>query len=89
MSESNRVAWTEGLFLRPQHFQQTERFLERSLSELETFTLAYCFGFVNLEIDQELSKLGKVGLASAQGMFPDGTAFNIDRKSTRLNSSHT
>jgi len=77
MSESNRVAWTEGLFLRPQHFQQTERFLERSLSELETFTLAYCFGFVNLEIDQELSKLGKVGLASAQGMFPDGTAFNI------------
>ena len=29
MSSNNRVVWSEGLFLRPQHFQQQERHLER------------------------------------------------------------
>ena len=28
MSENNRIVWSEGLFLRPQHFQQQERYLE-------------------------------------------------------------
>jgi type VI secretion system protein ImpJ len=28
MSDKNRVVWSEGLFLRPQHFQQQERYLE-------------------------------------------------------------
>ena len=28
MTSSRRVAWSEGMFLRPQHFQQQERFLE-------------------------------------------------------------
>jgi type VI secretion system protein ImpJ len=27
MTENNRIVWSEGLFLRPQHFQQQERFL--------------------------------------------------------------
>ncbi len=31
MSENNRVVWSEGLFLRPQHFQQQERYLETHL----------------------------------------------------------
>ena len=25
----NKVLWTEGLFLRPQHFQQQERYFEQ------------------------------------------------------------
>ena len=28
MSENNRVIWSEGLFLRPQHFQQHDRYLD-------------------------------------------------------------
>ena len=31
MSDKNRVVWSEGLFLRPQHFQQQERYLEACL----------------------------------------------------------
>ena len=27
MSSNNRVVWSEGLFLRPQHFQAAERYL--------------------------------------------------------------
>lgn len=28
MSWNNRVVWSEGMFLRPQHFQQHDRYLE-------------------------------------------------------------
>jgi len=33
MTENNRIVWSEGLFLRPQHFQQQERFLETYIEE--------------------------------------------------------
>ena len=29
MSVSNKVIWTEGMFLRPQHFQQQDRYFEK------------------------------------------------------------
>ena len=29
MTISNKVVWSEGLFLRPQHFQQQDRYFER------------------------------------------------------------
>src|ERR1035438_9114788 len=77
MSDRNRVAWTEGLFLRPQHFQQLERFVEKLIADSSEFSVPYGYGFAKLEIDQELSKLGKVAVASAQGIFPDGTPFDI------------
>jgi type VI secretion system protein ImpJ len=79
MSDSNRVAWTEGLFLRPQHFQQSERFLEKLLRDTAGHLLAYAYGFAQLTIDQELAKLGKLGLAAANGILPDGTPFDIPR----------
>lgn len=77
MSDSNRVAWTEGLFLRPQHFQQAERFIEKLIRETTRHVVPYAFGFSHLVLDQELRKLGKVGLAAADGLMPDATPFNI------------
>ena len=79
MSDSNRVAWTEGLFLRPQHFQQSERFLEKTLRDTAGQLMPYGYGFAQLTIDQELGKLGKLGLAAASGILPDGTPFEIPR----------
>ncbi|MEY4209827.1 MAG: hypothetical protein RLZ92_205, partial [Pseudomonadota bacterium] len=29
MSINNKIVWSEGMFLRPQHFQQHDRFIER------------------------------------------------------------
>ena len=34
MSLSNRVLWKEGLFIRPQHFQQESRFLTSQLKQV-------------------------------------------------------
>jgi len=77
MSQHNRVVWAEGLFLRPQHFQQAERYFERLMSQRLDSLAPYAAGFTRLQIDQELLKIGKVGLVAAEGVFPDGTPFNI------------
>jgi type VI secretion system protein ImpJ len=77
MSQHNRVVWAEGLFLRPQHFQQAERYFERLMSQRLESLVPYGAGFTRLQIDQELLKIGKVGLSAAEGVFPDGTPFNI------------
>ena len=77
MSQHNRVVWAEGLFLRPQHFQQAERYFERLMSQRLESLVPYGAGFTRLQIDQELLKIGKVGLSGAEGVFPDGTPFNL------------
>lgn len=77
MSQQNRVVWSEGLFLRPQHFQQAERFLESWIEARINPGFPYGYGFSKLELDQELLKLGKFGIRSARGIMPDGTPFAI------------
>jgi type VI secretion system protein ImpJ len=77
MSEYNRVVWSEGLFLRPQHFQQQERFLERFVETRAGGLRSHAWGFTELEIERDLLSVGKVGLRRAVGVFPDGTPFRM------------
>lgn len=77
MSENNKVLWTEGLFLRPQHFQQQERYIEHLLESRIHTLLPYQYGFSGLKIDLEMLKHGKVAISFAQGVMPDGTLVNI------------
>src|SRR5215470_10044320 len=75
MSETNRIVWSEGLFLRPQHFQQQERYLEALLEGRAGALRPYSWGLAELEIERDLLAIGKVGLRRARGVFPDGTPF--------------
>jgi type VI secretion system protein ImpJ len=77
MSQHNRVLWSEGLFVRPHHFQQQDRYHEHLLEQRFDSHLAYGFGFTELQLDRELLKLGKLGLAAAAGVMPDGTPFRL------------
>jgi len=77
MSETNRIIWSEGLFLRPQHFQQQERYLEALLEGRAGALRPYAWGFSELEIERDLLAIGKVGLRRARGVFPDGTPFSM------------
>lgn len=77
MGQSNKVVWSEGLFLRPQHFQQQERYLERYVDRKFAALTPYDYGFAELVIDRELLKFGKLGIARARGVMPDGTPFDI------------
>ncbi len=77
MTGDSRVAWREGLFLRPQHFQQQDRFTE-SLVRSRTESLApYAWGVSSLRVDDSLSTLGKFAVAASAGAMPDGSPFAL------------
>ncbi len=77
MSSNNRVVWYEGLFLKPQHFQQNERFVERYV-ELRTRGLRpNSWGFDELELERDPLTQGRLALRRARGVFPDGTPFSM------------
>lgn len=76
MTWDNRIIWSEGTFLQPQHFQQHDRHIEAQV-ELRTRSMRpYSWGFLELAIDESLLELGKLGLRSARGVLPDGTPFD-------------
>jgi type VI secretion system protein ImpJ len=75
MSQNNRILWSEGLFLRPQHFQQQERHLESWIEGRTAALRTHSWGFTELEIERDLLSIGKLGLRRIRGVFPDGTPF--------------
>lgn len=77
MSRHNRVVWQEGMFLRPQHFQQHDRFIENLVEGRCSRLRPYSWGLHDLKIDQELLSQGKLVVTVCRGVFPDGTPFNV------------
>lgn len=80
----NRVVWREGLFIRPQHFQQNDRYYNFELMDRTIKSRSNNWGFFNLQINEHLLNTGKIILEKASGILPDGTLFNIDSKDTSL-----
>ena len=77
MSDANRVLWSEGLFLRTQHFQQQDRFFEATVRGALQAGQLHTFGFRTLTLDPALLDAGQISVLSARGIFPDGTPFAI------------
>lgn len=51
MSQNNKVIWSEGLFLRPQHFQQQDRHVDALVRHSLGALVPYGHGFLALRID--------------------------------------
>src|SRR5258708_2714763 len=77
MSWYTKVAWSEGLFLRPHHLQQNDRYHEHLLESRVRASTPYPWGFSELEIDRDLAQQSKFALRRAAGIMPDGTPFSI------------
>ncbi|PWV64790.1 type VI secretion system baseplate subunit TssK [Plasticicumulans acidivorans] len=77
MTWNSKVVWSEGMFLRPQHFQQQERYLDRVLQQRAAALAAYGWGFTELALDRQALALGRIAILSARGLLPDGTPFFI------------
>ena len=75
MSWYNKVVWSEGLFLRPQLFQQQERYLEHFAHKRAAALSPFFWGFHHFVIDTESLALGKLVVSGAAGIFQDGTPF--------------
>lgn len=77
MSWYSKVVWSEGMFLRPQHFQQQDRYLEAFTRQSCSVLRPYDWGVAELNLDREALALGKIALTTAKGLLPDGTPFDI------------
>ncbi len=77
MSVYNKVVWSEGLFLQPQHFQQQDRYFERYVESRCQSLAGHSWGFTDIEIERDFLSIGKFGLRRLAGVFPDGTPFRM------------
>ncbi len=77
MSWNNKVVWSEGMFLKPQHFQQFDRYVEKLVRGRSDGLRPYPWGIQALQINKDLLTTGKFALNSCRGVLPDGTPFNI------------
>lgn len=77
MAVSNKVVWSEGLFLQPQHFQQQDRYFERYVETRCQALAAHSWGFTEIEIERDFLTIGKFGVRRLAGVFPDGTPFRM------------
>ncbi|MFB2605725.1 type VI secretion system baseplate subunit TssK, partial [Rhizobium phaseoli] len=75
MTDTNKVLWSEGLFLRTQHFQQQDRYTEALIRGALQAGRLQTFGFRSLTLDAAQLEAGRVAVLSARGIFPDGTPF--------------
>ena len=77
MSWDSKVLWNEGLFLQPHHFQQADRYTESLVAGLARRISPYAWGVSQLEIDEEVLKVGQFALKSCAGLTQDGTVFRV------------
>jgi type VI secretion system protein ImpJ len=77
VSWDNKVVWSEGLFLRPQHLQQADRYTEKFVRGLTGSLRGYGWGFTRLQLNSAMLGLGKIAIDQASGVLEDGTPFSI------------
>ncbi|WP_034912032.1 MULTISPECIES: type VI secretion system baseplate subunit TssK [Erwinia] len=77
MNNAKKVVWTEGMFLRPHHFQQSESYQLSALRQWGSAQRPWMWGFLDYEIDEGMLQQGKIALSSASGLLPDGTFFSF------------
>jgi type VI secretion system protein ImpJ len=63
------------MFLRPQHFQQQDRYVQQLIETRCASLRPYGWGFAELQLDDSLLLQGKLALSSCRGLLPDGTPF--------------
>ncbi|MGR5284113.1 type VI secretion system baseplate subunit TssK [Vibrio maritimus] len=81
MKHQRKVVWKEGMFVAPQHFQQTERYTTQYVQKYADLTSnGKSFGVSVLESESNYLKLGKFSVVRCSGVFQDGTLFDCSRE---------
>jgi len=73
MKPPQRVVWSEGMLVSPQHMQQQDLYHERLLDERVAALAPYRWGVVTTEIDAGGLGTDQLRLTKFVGILPDGT----------------
>jgi type VI secretion system protein ImpJ len=77
MGVTNKPLWFEGMFVRPQHFQQYDRWIEHLVEGRAAGLQAHGWGISALTFDAELLALGRLAITSLKAIMPDGTVIHV------------
>ena len=72
-----QVVWTEGMFMSPQHLQQQTKYLDAQITGRGNMLTHHGWGFTEFVVDEQYLGLGKIVLAKARGIMPDGALFEV------------
>jgi type VI secretion system protein ImpJ len=75
VNNPSKVLWGEGLFLRPQHFQQQDRYHEGRLNQTARALHPYGWGVRKLVLDLEALKSDTLRITELSLIFPDGEIY--------------
>jgi type VI secretion system protein ImpJ len=76
MSTASKVLWGEGMFLRPQHFQQQVQYHEHRLHESIKALHPYAWGVGHLQVEREALANNTLRVLELSLIFPDGEICN-------------
>lgn len=76
MQFNHRVLWGEGMFLRPQHFQQQALFLENNLAHAMRQVHGHPWGIRNCTLDVDALARGLLRASALDATFQDGTQYD-------------
>jgi type VI secretion system protein ImpJ len=77
MTLIDKVLWTKGVLLTPQHLQVQDRYLEDLIGFRTSALTVFPWGFSRLSIDHEALAGGVLALKEAAGLMPDGLPFDV------------
>ncbi len=77
MKKHSPVVWYEGMFLKAQHFQQSDCYWAERLQHHLSMVGPHHYGFVRLSIDAGALLNGKIVLCDAAGLFAEGLPFEL------------
>jgi len=75
-----KVVWSEGLLMAPQHLQQQDRYHEALLCDRLDAMHPFNWGVIKVELDKKLLSAGQIQLATFRGVLPDGTVLVFDQQ---------
>jgi type VI secretion system protein ImpJ len=80
MIHPRKPVWTEGLFMTPQHLQQSDLYHEALLHARVHAVMAYDWGITSVAFDERALVAGQLKLLKCHGFFPDGTPFLLGER---------
>jgi len=76
VNPTSKVLWGEGLFIRPQHFQQQDAYHEWRLVQAMRNVHPYAWGVRSVKVDTDALQAGRLRLLELQMALSDGELYN-------------
>ena len=84
MRAPQKVVWSEGLLMAPQHLQQQDNYHHALLCDRLDALSPFNWGVLRVELNKQALAAGQVQLAAFEGIMPDGVVLALDGQHAEL-----